>query len=115
MSAMVVKRYAVPRVIAPRHGPALQQRQVKDGSLGDLRSLLAPRSRYGSPAPTSLFAPAKKARRLSGLGGCGCAGIGADAEVAPSLMVEPPFYKTPLFIGGAAVALGVAIYALKRK
>jgi len=52
---------------------------------------------------------------VNGLGGgCGCSGgMGAD-EVAASTPATP-FYQKPLVIGGAAVALGVVLYAVTRK
>lgn len=51
-------------------------------------------------------------RALRGLGGdCGCSGMGAD-EVAAA---PTPLYKKPLVLGGAAIALGVVLYAVTRK
>ncbi len=50
-------------------------------------------------------------RSMRGLGGCGCSGLGADVAVVD----DTPFYKKPLYIGGAAVALGVVLYAVTRK
>lgn len=68
----------------------------RDGSLGALRK----RGNRGM-----------RFRRLSGLGGgCGCSGVGDDA-----VATETPFYKKPLYIGGAALALGVVLYAVSKR
>lgn len=86
-----------------------QQRAIRDGSLGSLM-----------PQPGVFrdgalgISPKRRGRRpaLRGLGGgCGCSGMGADVTVVP----ETPFYKKPAVICGAAIALGVVLYAVKRK
>lgn len=75
-----------------------QPRDYRDGSLGRVpRALQKHGRRYG---------------KLQGLGGgCGCSGMGADVTVAP----EQPFYKKPLYIGGAAIVLGIVLYGVTRK
>lgn len=90
-----------------------QPRDFRDGSLG----MYQPRDfRDGSLGITNLN-QRKRQRSLPwnsvrGLGGgCGCSGMGDDAAVAP----EVPFYKKPLYIGGAAVVLGVVLYAVTHK
>jgi hypothetical protein len=76
-----------------------QPGDYRDGSLGALLRQKKRGMRYG------------KFQSIRGLGGgCGCSGMGADVTV-----VEEPFYKKPLYIGGAAVALGVVLYAVARK
>lgn len=85
----------------------------RGGSLG-----LDPRSaKYQAMARAGMVGFRRSGRmgqQLRGLGGgCGCSGMGADATTVTT--VETPFYKKPLVIGGAAVVLGVAIYAFSRK
>ncbi len=86
-----------------------QNHAVRDGSLGV--TMFQPRDfRDGSLGRIGRIE--KRARSMRGLGGgCGCSGMGDDAVVAPAT----PFYKKPLYIGGAAVALGVVLYAVTRK
>ncbi len=88
-----------------------QPRDYRDGSLG--AGMSHPAAASTRVATVSNLALRRRAsRRLSGLGGgCGCSGVGDDAVVAS----EPPFYKKPLYIGGAAIALGVVLYAVTRK
>jgi len=81
----------------------LQNGAFHDGSLG----------RSGYKQTTHTGRVRMQRRQLRGLGGgCGCSGVGADATVVETV---PPFYKTPLFIGGVAAALGVAIYAISKR
>lgn len=113
----------VPVPCKPTPPGVPQQRAVRDGSLG------APFSSGALAVPTSPFSAyksilsnnsslfvqperrKKQRRAVSGMGGgCGCAGLGEEAAVAPT-----PFYKKPLVIGGAAVALGVVIYAVSKR
>ncbi len=81
-----------------------QNHAFRDGSLGLNRMVTDPRQQ-------------KRGRRghymnMRGLsGGCGCSGVGDDAAV----VVSTPFYKKPLVIGGAAIALGVVLYAVSRR
>lgn len=49
-------------------------------------------------------------QQMRGLG-CGCSGVGADVAVVP----DEPFYKKPAYIAGAAVVLGVVLYAATRR
>lgn len=79
-----------------------QNHAFRDGSLG----ALAKKTGYRGRGPYSKFSSVR------GLGGgCGCSGVGDDAAVA----VETPFYKKPLYIGGAALALGVVLYAVSKR
>jgi len=89
----------------------LQHGAFRDGSLG----YVSPGSdRYQSMVRAGMIGFRRSGRRVQQMrglgGGCGCSGVGDDAVAAPT-----PFYKKPLVIGGAAVALGVAIYAFSRK
>ena len=91
-----------------------QQGATRDGSLGAVM-FQNHAFRDGSLGAVKLRKQMALTGRLrlrsKGLaGGCGCSGIGAD-EIA----AETPFYKKPLVIGGAAVALGVILYAATRK
>lgn len=88
-----------------------QNGAYRDGALG--RAILR---KPLTPIPITSFSNLRRARRraMSGLGGCGCSGVGDDAAVVPS--VETPFYKKPVVLaGGAAIGLGVLIYAFSRK
>ena len=83
-----------------------------DGALGINRYMAmaaGTRPRLG-PGFRSPF-PAPRRASMQGLG-CGCSGVGDDAVVAPAAV---PFYKQPLVIGGAAVALGVLLYAVSKR
>lgn len=76
--------------------------------LGNMRmsALYRPRVPYtGGPVGT------RRARAISGAD-CGCSGVGAD-EVAVN--PERPFYEKPLVIGGAAIVLGIVLYAATRR
>ena len=79
-------------------GAVFQNTAFHDGSLGTTRKV--GRRHYASRKP------AVWSRSVKGLGGCGCSGIGADVAVVD----ETPFYKKPLYIGGAALVLGVVLY-----
>lgn len=90
-------------------GAALMPQPVafRDGSLG--AALMA---QPGVFRDGSLGRYRAKRRAMSGLGGCGCSGMGADAVTT----VETPFYKKPVVMAvGAAAALGVVLYAASRK
>lgn len=84
----------------------------EDGVLGALvhaahkPTRFTPRSSWFSPGATRA-----RAVRRGMSGGCGCSGIGDDAVVA----AETPMYKKPVFLAGAAVVLGLALYAVSRK
>lgn len=81
----------------------------KDGSLGALM-YQNHAFRDGSLGRVPAW---RRKRKLSGLGGgCGCSGVGADDTAVATV---EPIYKKPLFIGGAAIALGVVLYAVTRK
>lgn len=80
-----------------------QPRAVRDGSLGALMAQNVA-FRDGSLG---------RARGLRGLGsGCGCSGVGDDAAATATVT---PFYKKPVVLAvGAAVGLGVVLYALNK-
>lgn len=96
----------------------VQNRQVRDGSLGAthfFRPSAVPVSYAATPSLTTSAQPyffrdsrarAKKRRAVSGLG-CGCAGVGA--------LEDSGTLKTVALYGGAALALGLVFYAVKRK
>lgn len=95
-----------------------QQGATRDGSLGAVMyqnhafrdgSLGAVKLRKQMNLTGRLRLRDLRSRGLAG--GCGCSGVGADEIVA----AETPFYKKPLYIGGAAVVLGVVLYAATRK
>jgi len=101
-----------------------QNDAFRDGSLGAAMfqpgayqggSLGASRYMQMVAANPHQFAFSKRGLRRSQLrglgGGCGCSGVGADVPVVP----DEPFYKKPAYIAGAAVALGVVLYAVTRK
>ncbi len=108
-----------------------QQRQSRDGSLGltiaERRSgLPTVWSPPGTPGwsgggsrlmldKTGLpIVPRNKRARIrpvAGLGGCGCAGVGAEDPVVE----ETSRYKAALLVTSAAMALGLVFYALNRK
>jgi hypothetical protein len=98
-----------------------QNGAFQDGSLGaGWASTL-----HRSPTSNSIMRQALRRRSLRGLGGgCGCSGMGDDAATVPAAATAPapelavdatPFYKKPIVIGGAAIALGVVLYAVSRK
>lgn len=85
----------------------------RDGALGTSVAHRQQRRRPVSPLRPVGPLPFAALRPLRGVGGgCGCSGVGADEVVAAA---ETPFYKKPLVIGGAAIALGIVLYAVKRK
>ena len=91
-----------------------QQGATRDGSLG---AVMYQNGAFqgGSLGLMSRQQRMRRARymNLRGLGGgCGCSGVGDEAAVVGP---ETPFYKKPLYIGGAAIALGVVLYAVTRK
>jgi hypothetical protein len=91
-----------------------QQGAIRDGSLGAVM-FQNHAFRDGSLGVTNLSQQKRKRQWASmrGLGGgCGCSGVGDDAAPA---VVETPFYKKPLYIGGAAVVLGIVLYAATHK
>ena len=100
---------------APTH--VRQTRQVRDGSLGAtfLRPTAVPVTyRPNTASALSPFASffrdprrARKERRATSGLGCGCAGVGALSDAGT--------LKTVAIYGGAALALGLVFYAVKRK
>lgn len=84
-------------------GAMFQNTAFRDGSLGMLRK----EGRRGWARRIH-----QTVKPTAGLGGgCGCSGMGADVAVVE----ETPFYKKPLYIGGAAVALGLVLYVATKK
>lgn len=90
-----------------------QQGAVRDGSLGAVMyQNHAFRDGSLGRAPRKVGRRGQYTRSVSGLGGgCGCSGMGADVTVMP----EEPFYKKPLYIGGAAIVLGIVLYGVTRR
>ncbi len=91
----------------------------QDGSLG--RAMAQPGAFHDGALGTGYRAGPRGLRyglkrRLPGVSGlgCGCSGVGADAAVVAT-PAATPFYKNPLVIGGAAVALGVVLYAVSKR
>lgn len=89
-----------------------QQGATRDGSLG---ALMLQNGAFHDGSLGAMRRPRvwnmRRAPQLRGLG-CGCSGVGADA--LPVVATVTPFYKKPLVIGGAAIALGVVLYAVTR-
>lgn len=116
-------------------GAMLQNGSFQDGSLG--RAMAQPGAfqdgalgvfmsdkyaawlRRHNPAAFYNAKRKMQARPTSGLGGCGCSGMGADAATTvPATEIDStqtPFYKKPVVIGAAAVALGVVLYAVSKR
>lgn len=89
----------------------------QDGSLG--RAMAQPGAFHDGALGTNRYMAMRRRQALRGLGGgCGCSGMGADAATVPASEIDStpvPFYKQPLVIGGAAVALGVILYAVSKR
>jgi hypothetical protein len=90
----------------------LQNGAFHDGSLGAIPDprTAAMHKRWQRYRPHQRVWTMARTPQLRGLGGCGCSGVGDDA-----VATETPFYKKPLYIGGAAVVLGAVIYAISKR
>jgi len=92
--------------------PRMRMRHVSGLGLTRAQRLAAMSATHRTPHVPTVYG-AMRAKRLAGLG-CGCAGVGDDAAPADAVAAPTPLYKQPLVIGGAAVVLGVVLYAVTR-